>query len=90
MPETQPNAPASTVVPPPSNPNLKRPIGISLDPATDRVLVAWVDHMGKIREASPFKRKPTRGTVIAEIVQRLLAAGWLPGDRLAVVRARKK
>jgi hypothetical protein len=67
----------------PANPNLKRPIGISLSPGTDRVLVQWVDYKGKIRTAG---RKPTRGTVIEEIVEKLLSAGWTPGDQIIVAR----
>ena len=74
----------------PTNPNLKKPIGISLSPATDRVIVQWVDFMGKVRTAGHEGRKPTRGTVITEIVDRLLAAGWTPGDALTVGKPKKR
>jgi len=68
----------------PTNPNLKRAIGISIGPATDRVIVSWVDHLGKVQTTEG--RKPTRGTVIEEIVNKLLAAGWTPGDQIIVAR----
>jgi hypothetical protein len=83
---TTPAAPART----PANPNLKKAIGISLNPATDRVIVQWVDFAGKVHTAAPGERKPSRGTIITEIVDRLLAAGWAPGDEIQVSRPKPK
>lgn len=89
MPEAAIAAPAHTTPAPasaePDNPDLKRAIGISLSPKTDRVIVQWVDYLGKIHPAD-VGRKPTRGTVITEIVEKLLAAGWTPGDQIVVTR----
>lgn len=73
-----------------SNPNLKKPIGISLPPHTDKVITEWVDHLGKRRTFVLGERKPTRGTVITEIVEKLQGAGWMPGDSLKVVGAKAR
>ena len=72
------------------NSNLKKPVGISLSPATDRVIMLWVDHLGQLHQFAGDGRKPTRGTVITEIVDKLLAAGWKPGDEITVRKAKKK
>lgn len=65
---------------------LKSGVGISMSEEAQKVVVTWVDHLGHIM---PMGTKANRSMAIGAAVAALEAAGWMPGEQVAVVRKKK-